>query len=192
MNYRRLYIFVEGGDDERFFESVIKPICEKEFNIVQCWQYSQKKKEKINSYLNSIRSMQDAGLADIIIVADLDESPCVTDRKERVLSSFRTLSADASKPIEPRSSTRILIVCREIESWYLAGLNASECERLGISTGLYNTDHLTKERFLGLMPKRYNSKAEFMLEILQVFDHDTARSKNTSFGYFMRKYESDE
>lgn len=183
---------VEGNDDERFFESVIKPICENEYNIVQCWQYSQKKKEKINSYLNSIRSMQDAGLADIIIVADLDESPCVTDRKERVLSSFRSLSANASEPIDPRSSIRILIVCREIESWYLAGLNAGECERLGISTGLHNTDHLTKERFLGLMPKRYNSRAEFMIEILQVFDQDTARSRNTSFGYFMRKYESDE
>lgn len=183
---------VEGNDDERFFESVIKPICENEYNIAQCWQYSQKKKEKINSYLNSIRSMQDAGLADIIIVADLDESPCVTDRKERVLSSFRSLSANASEPIDPRSSIRIVIVCREIESWYLAGLNASECERLGISQGLYNTDHLTKEQFLGLMPKGYNSRAEFMLEILRVFDQDTARSRNTSFGYFMRKYESDD
>ena len=30
-----------------------------------------------------------------------------------------------------------------------------------------------------------------MLEILRVFDHETARSKNTSFRYFMKKYGTD-
>ena len=38
------------------------------------------------------------------------------------------------------------------------------------------------------MPDRFDSKSEFMLEILRVFDHETARSKNSSFRYFMQKY----
>ena len=31
-----------------------------------------------------------------------------------------------------------------------------------------------------------------MLEILRVFDHETARSKNSSFRYFMQKYGTDQ
>ena len=194
MTYRTLYILVEGGDDARFFERVVRPMFENEFGHVQLWQYSQQEKEKVNTFLDSIRAMQAAGIADLIIVADLDESPCVTDRKERILSGFRSLSAGQSpgQPSGPYASTRILIVCREIDSWYLAGLNDEECNRMGLPATLDNTDYISKEQFLRLMPDRFDSKAEFMLEILQVFDHETARSKNTSFSYLMRKYEADE
>ena len=85
-----------------------------------------------------------------------------------------------------------MIVCKEIESWYLAGLSDIEGKRMGIATDLHHADHLTKEQFLGLMPHRYSSRAEFMLEILRVFDHETARSKNSSFRYFMQKYGTDQ
>ena len=194
MTYRTLYILVEGGDDARFFERVVRPMFEDEFGHVQLWQYSQQEKEKVNKFLDSIRAMQGGGIADLIIVADLDESPCVTDRKERIPSGFRSLSAGQSpgQPTGPFSSTRILIVCREIESWYLAGLNDEECKRLGLTTTLDNTDRISKEQFLDLMPDRFDSKSEFMLEILRVFDHETARSKNSSFRYFMQKYGTDQ
>ena len=194
MTYRTLYILVEGGDDARFFERVVRPLFEDEFGHVQLWQYSQQEKEKVNTFLDSIRVMQAAGIADLKIVADLDESPCVTDRKERILSGFRSLSAGQSpgQPSGPYSSTRILIVCMEIDSWYLAGLNDEECKRMGLPATLDNTDHISKEQFLSLMPDRFDSKAEFMLEVLRVFDHETARSKNSSFRYFMQKYGTDQ
>jgi hypothetical protein len=194
LTYRTLYILVEGGDDARFFERVVRPMFEDEFGHVQLWQYSQQEKEKVNKFLDSIRAMQGGGIADLIIVADLDESPCVTDRKERIPSGFRSLSAGQSpgQPTGPFSSTRILIVCREIESWYLAGLNDEECKRLGLTTTIDNTDRISKEQFLDLMPDRFDSKSEFMLEILRVFDHETARSKNSSFRYFMQKYGTDQ
>ena len=192
MTYRTLYILVEGGDDARFFERVVRPMFEDEFGHVQLWQYSQQEKEKVNKFLDSIRAMQGGGIADLIIVADLDESPCVTDRKEKIPSGFRSLSAGQSpgQPTGPFSSTRILIVCREIESWYLAGLNDEECKRLGLTTTIDNTDRISKEQFLDLMPDRFDSKSEFMLEILRVFDHETARSKNSSFRYFMQNYDT--
>ena len=194
MTYRTLYILVEGGDDARFFERVVRPMFEDEFGHVQLWQCSQQEKEKVNKFLDSIRAMQGGGIADLIIVADLDESPCVTDRKERIPSGFRSLSAGQSpgQPTGPFSSTRILIVCREIESWYLAGLNDEECKRLGLTTTVDNTDRISKEQFLDLMPDSFDSKSEFMLEILRVFDHETARSKNSSFRYFMQKYGTDQ
>ncbi len=59
---------------------------------------------------------------------------------------------------------------------------------MGIASGSKDTDHLTKEQFLGLMPHRFSSRAEFMLEILRVFDHETALSKNSSFRYLMQNF----
>ena len=166
---------------------------EDEFGHVQLWHIANKKKRS-EQVPGQYTAMQGGGIADLIIVADLDESPCVTDRKERIPSGFRSLSAGQSpgQPTGPFSSTRILIVCREIESWYLAGLNDEECKRLGLTTTIDNTDRISKEQFLDLMPDRFDSKSEFMLEILRVFDHETARSKNSSFRYFMQKYGTDQ
>ena len=179
--YRLLLILVEGQDDVTFFSNLIAPKFLQQYDHVQLKQYSQDTQKKVNGILNDLEAMNESeGIqADYIFVTDLDFSPCVTQRKERIASTFRRVAAE-----------RILIVCREIESWYLAGLDENECERLGIPMVRYNTDHLTKEQFLSLMPQRYNSKAEFMLEILQMFDFETARSKNRSFQYFMRKYGS--
>ena len=56
LNDRKLFVLVEGGDDERFFESVARPMFEKAYDIVQFWQYSQKKKAKVNNFLNNLNS----------------------------------------------------------------------------------------------------------------------------------------
>ncbi len=188
LNDRRLFVLVERGDDERFFESVARPMFENVYDFVQLWQYSQKTKAKVNNFLNSVRVMQANGAVDLVIVADLDESPCVTDRKERLQNSFRGLSSGIGGLSKFRSSTRILIVCREIESWYLAGLSDEECKRIGLASPVDSTNHIAKEQFLNLMPTRFTAKIEFMLEILKVFDYETAHTKNSSFGYFMRNY----
>lgn len=175
MAYRRLFILVEGDDDERFFDRVIIPLYEQIYDYVQPWKYSQQKSKKVNGFLNSIHAMQ----ADYIFVADMDESPCVTDRKERITSQFEKLSED-----------RILIVCREIESWYLAGLNDNSRRQIKIRT-IDNTDHISKEQFDRMMPERFGSRIDFMQEIMKLFDRETASGKNTSFEYFMRKYEEE-
>lgn len=188
LNDRKLFVLVEGGDDERFFESVARPMFESAYDFIQFWQYSQKKKAKVNNFLNSIKAMQVDGAVDLVIVADLDESPCITDRKERLQNSFRSLSAGIGDSSQFRSSTRILIVCSEIESWYLAGLSDQECKRIGLTSPVGSTDHIAKEQFLNLMPTGFTSKIEFMLEILKIFDHETARTKNSSFRYFMKTY----
>lgn len=57
---------------------------------------------------------------------------------------------------------------------------------MGLLSPVDNTDHISKEQFLSLMPNRFTAKAEFMLEILNVFDHETAHTKNSSFRYFVQ------
>ena len=190
MAYRILYVLLEGDDDVRFFEEVIKPICAEQYDHVHLWSYSQQKKEKVNDFLNSIRAMQTDGLADSLLVADLDQSPCVTHRKMRILSTFRTLERNVGAVASFHSPTEVLIVCKEIESWYLAGLSDAGCKRIGISTSFSDTDHITKEQFDEIMPSGFKTRIAFMEAILQSFDLETARAKNRSFQYFMRKYGS--
>ena len=188
--FRTLFVLLEGDDDERFFEEAIKPIFAEKYDHVHFWQYSQMKKERVNNFLNSIKSMQALGLADTLLVADLDESPCVTERKDRFLSTFRALAGDFGAVAGTPFPTIVLIVCKEIESWYLAGLNDESCNQIGVPTSSNSTDHITKEQFDKVMPSRFKTRIAFMEEILQVFDQETARAKNASFRYFMQKYAS--
>ena len=140
MPYRKLFIFLEGNADERFFDRLISPLYQKFYTDIQLWKYSQDPKEKVTNLLNSINSMP---YADYIFVADMDESPCVTARKERIKSQFKKLSMD-----------RILIVCREIESWYLAGLNDDARRQIKIRRRFNKTDSISKEQFDRMMPNK--------------------------------------
>jgi hypothetical protein len=50
------------------------------------------------------------------------------------------------------------------------------------------TDDLTKEDFNRLIPKNYDSRIDFMFEILKYFSIDSARKKNHSFRFFVERY----
>ena len=50
------------------------------------------------------------------------------------------------------------------------------------------TDNLTKEDFNGLIPGKYDSRIDFMFEILKYFSIDSAGKKNHSFRYFAERY----
>jgi hypothetical protein len=168
-----LFIWVEGGDDIRFFESVvIKPVFEQKYDWVRLITYSQKTKEEVNSYFRSIRAMD----ADYIFVADINDKPCVTAKKQDIQDTFRKAKIES-----------IVVVVREIEGWYLAGLDDASSEELGVQPFL-KTDTVTKEQFDSLIPRKFDSRIDFMLEVLKRFSIETARHKNGSFKYFAGKY----
>jgi len=53
---------------------------------------------------------------------------------------------------------------------------------------LKNTDTLTKEGFNSLIPQRFDSRIDFMVEILKRFCTGMAKRKNGSFRYFAERY----
>lgn len=172
MAYKRLWVLLEGNDDERFFDRVIKPIFEKTYDFVRPWQYAQKKTTKVEDFLRSIKSMG----SDYFFWGDINSLPCVTAKKKRVMDSYgRMLDTD-----------KIIVVIREIESWYLAGLNDRRCKELGLRPSK-NTDKTTKEKLEELAPRKFDSRIDFMVEILKRFSVNTARQKNESFNYFMSR-----
>ena len=177
MPYRQLYVWVEGGDDELFFNRVIWPLLARRYNLIEVVPYAQRPPTWRGSYISNIRSTRNASY---IYVTDLNAAPCVTAKKEDVRGMLSAAEDD-----------RVLVVVPEIEGWYLAGLNAEHSARLGIGEPA-TTDQTTKERFEQLQPSSFESKLDFMLELLDCFSVEAAREKNQSFDYFCRKFLSAE
>ena len=159
--YRKLFIWVEGNDDKRFFEKIVELKLKKKYSYIHIINYAQMRKEKIDNFLRSIKSMG----ADYLYVIDINNSPCVTAKKDEILSKLRNIDKE-----------KIIVVIKEIESWYLAGIDDIKAKKLKIRN-LNSTNDITKEKFNSLIPKRFNSRIDFMLEILKDFSIETAKQE---------------
>ena len=78
MGLKKLYIWVEGDDDKRFFNGVIKSKFIKKYDSVEIVRYAHLKREKIDNFLKSIKAMS----ANYIYVADINNAPCVTSQSQ--------------------------------------------------------------------------------------------------------------
>lgn len=172
MAYRRLWVLLEGNDDERFFEGIIKPKLSPQYNSIQVWQYAQEPPKRTKNFLKSIKAMN----SDYFFCADINDSPCVIAKKQNIESKY-------GRRIDINN---ILVVIKEIESWYLAGLDDRACEELEIRR-FHSTDNITKENFDDLRSDKFDSRIDFMAEILKRFSIETATQKNASFKFFMQK-----
>lgn len=172
MPYSRLFIFVEGPDDLRFFERVVRPALQNAYDLVEVRPYAQWKCEKLEAFIRSIEGMG----ANYLLATDGDDAPCVSEKKRRVQTRYRG--------IDPQ---RILVVVSEIEGWYLAGLDNSAAKGMGMAAA-NSTDELTKEEFLRMMPSKFDSRIDWMNEILQRFSPSAACKRNRSWAYFAEKY----
>jgi hypothetical protein len=169
---KRLFILVEGEDDVRFFGRTIKPLLLPQYDSVEIIPYACIKRDKVNKFLKSIVLMKN----DYIFVADIDAEYSVRDKKQILYYRFSNIDGG-----------NIVIVIREIESWYYAGISGKLAQELGV-TELATTDDLTKEDFNARIPEKFDSRIDFMFEILKSFSIETAARKNQSFHYFVHRY----
>ena len=167
-----MFILVEGEDDVRFFGRIIKPLLIGRYDAVEIIPYASIKRSKVSSFLKSIRLMHN----DYIFVADIDTERSVRDKKQILFSHFNHIDG-----------SNIVVVIKEIESWYYAGLSGESAKSLSVPD-LSFTDELTKEEFNSLIPLKYDSRIDFMFEILKYFSIDTAEKKNHSFKFFITRY----
>lgn len=175
MGYRRLFIWVEGPDDVRFFNEIIKPIFDKRYDWVEVRAYAKQRSDYVIKFVKSIKAMK----ADYFFVADINSVPCITKRKQKLHKIFKNVDED-----------RILVIVQEIESWYLAGLDEASSEKLRLPI-FKTTNSFTKERFDGLIPEKFDSRIDFMLEILKHFSLEIAKQKNDSLKYFIEKHQKE-
>ena len=163
---------VEGEDDIRFFGRIIKPLFVSRYDSVEIIPYASIKRTKVNNFLKSIRQMNN----DYIFVADIDTERSVRDKKQVLYYHFSNIEGSS-----------IIVVIKEIESWYYAGLSRKSALSLGVPD-LSLTDELIKEDFNHFIPGTYDSRIDFMFEILKYFSLDSARTKNHSFRFFVDRY----
>lgn len=175
MNYRRLFLFVEGDDDERFFRSVVLPLLRSSYEDIQFVKFRALKKEKIRGFVRSIASMQ----ADYILVHDLDRHPCATAAKDQVLRTLPYLDPD-----------RVHIVKAEIESWYCAGIPETHPWRSLAVGRCADTSTVTKEAFETAVLQAGQPKLPAMLALLEGFDLEAAKNRNESLRRFVRRFTS--
>lgn len=174
MAQKRIIIWVEGDDDQRFFEHIIKPFFEKKYELAEVRTYAKLKKDKFSQFIKSLNAMS----IDYICVADINNSPCITAKKQKISDKFKI-----------NDMGKIFIVVKEIEGWYLAGIDAANAKNLKIKS-LHDTDELNKEQFNLLVSKKIRSQQDFMIEILKKYSIECAMNKNRSFRYFMQKHSS--
>lgn len=169
MPYTKLYLLVEGDDDERFVERAIIPQLRSRYDHVQAWQYAKKKPQKVDALLRSIEAMG----ADYFLLGDIDSHACLSMKRTALLDKFAKLD-----------EKRTVIVVKEIESWYVAGL--ANRNPVGVRWPR-DTNSITKEQFDAVMPRIFDSRINFMVELLTHFDVRTASRRNASFRYFARR-----
>lgn len=155
-----LFVFVEGPDDERFFNSILDGY---DIKIIK---YAKKKREYVNSYIKSIKSMPNN---DYVLFCDADLKS-VKDKKLQIQELYPQCEED-----------KIIVSVVEIESWYIAGLDEQQCRNMKVKY-YEKTDCITKEQFDALIPARLH-RINFMINILKVFNLSVAIQRNKSFNY---------
>lgn len=142
---RPLWILVEGDDDETFFRKVVQPRLVPHYSYVKFWQYAGETGKRIASLLNSVRAMN----GEYLFVSDLDNCLCVTQKKGIVLKKYPTVE-----------NSRSFVVVKEIESWYLAGLEGKDLGKFGLPS-LASTAGVDKQQFDSLIPPKFTSRIDY-------------------------------
>lgn len=169
MKRRGIFIFHEGPDDERFIRAVLAAELGEMYSRIKTYQYSTKRPRKVCSCIIGIENIGH----EYLFLTDEKPSPCVTDRIAKITAKYRDVDR-----------SRIFVVQKEIESWYLAGLNRQAQVSLGLSI-TQETNSITKMDFERLMPEGFDSKIDFMQEILKLYSIPVAVRRNRSFRYLL-------
>ncbi len=172
---KKLYIFVEGNDDQMFFQSVFLPRFRAIYDDVEIIQYAQLKKSKVDLFLLSIKTLK----FDYMLIADIDLAESIGAKKRFIRHKFELVDLE-----------KIIVVITEIESWFLAGLTDESAEKFGLDI-IKKTDEITKEDFNQYYIRTYKSRIDFMQEVLKHYSIDTACQKNKSFNFFYHKFLDD-
>jgi hypothetical protein len=178
MDFKQLYIFVEGTDDERFIEKAIKPHLLKRYAYVKTISYAQLPKNNIEKFIQTYKKQ---GSSDYIFLCDLDargdKTLCVSSKKQSIQNKYGNFL----------ELEKIAVVKEEIESWYLAGISTENITKFKMKI-FEETESISKEEFEKMIPRNFASKTEFMFEILKTYSIDKATELNASLKYFQRKF----
>lgn len=169
---KRLAILIEGNRDEDFIKWIVKPIMigASKYSDISTYKFARMPKHINESYVETVLDMK----GDILCLTDITGFQRKKDKKKQVQQDH----------IGNIGNDKVVIVIREIESWYLAGVNSSCCRRLRIDH-YHMTDSIDKEKFHEIIAKsKFKPRVACCLEILRNYDITLAKQRNRSFNCF--------
>lgn len=169
---REIYLLVEGINDARFVNRIVKPMLKSKFDSVKTYEYQQNPKDDVTKLIKAISSMNN----DYVFFADINRKKCVCQKKEEIRGIYGIVDEE-----------KIIIVKKSIESWYYAGLNEEQCKKLEIDVK-DQTETIGKKELKRMKPQKFESWLDFLLEIIKRYSIQIAIKKNNSFRYFIEKY----
>ena len=179
MDFKQLFIFVEGPDDERFISRVVVPRLQERYNHIKFIKYATMTKIAVEAF---VKTCTQKATYDYLFVCDMDargdKTLCITSRKQKEQNKYGRNLLKINK---------IVVVKEEIESWYLAGITDAQAARLNIKR-LADTTFTTKEAFERMIPKNFISSNDFMVEILKNYSLEQGVEANLSLNYFAKKH----
>jgi hypothetical protein len=170
---KALVLFVEGPDDVRFFQTVVEPkVKVARHSPVLIYEYATKLDRHVNSYIDILNAQ--AARFDYLFFVDRDTHASDMACETNLLRRYPKLN-----------TSYVHVVCREIESWYLAGIPKEGLTRLRLPFRGNSTDEISKEAFNRLLPRRNAPpRRVFLINMLRFFSVSEAKSKNVSFRKF--------
>lgn len=169
---KRLAILIEGNREEDFIRRIVEPIMievEKYCEVIT-YKFPKVPKHINEIYVRTVLDMND----DILCLTDITGFRSKRDKKERVQQDHVGNIGD----------DKVIVIIREIESWYLAGVSRSCCRRLRIDY-YHVTDNIGKEEFHEIIAKsKFKPRWVCCLEMLRNYDVTLAKQKNRSFNCF--------
>jgi len=165
----RFIILYEGPNDRRFLETIVKPKLSGSYRVVMFKQSCLSKRVR-SEIVREARIKKEP----VVCICDLDDYECFPKKRETVASCFGLKDEDC-----------ITIVCREMEGWFLAGASDEAASALGLSVPV-DTSSLAKEQFNDMVVKAQRSRIEVIVTILDSFDLDKAKERNSSFEHYWR------
>lgn len=179
---RRLFVFVEGHDDEMFIKQILLKYFPQNHMALIPIRYQSKPNIKIIKHIKQINLSNNL---DYIFLSDLDSHSYsnICDRKNKRIREFHHEKYDDLDP------EKIFIVVEEIESWFIAGIDSS-IDQFKHFCMPFNTDSLTKEDFEKLIGEySIEDKITFLIEICKHYNIELASKRNSSLNYFLEKLE---
>ena len=171
----RLVVMIEGNPEEDFINKIVKPIFfeKNKYKDLVLYKYAKKPRIEIAKFIEAVHAIGD----DILCIHDIDSAPCITEKKKQL----------QIEKVGNLDNNCIIIVTKEIESWYLAGIDKKYCKKLGIEYR-QRTEKISKKTFNEIVAKsKYKPKNYCMNEMIKYYDVSLAKSRNRSFNYFYTK-----
>lgn len=169
MGYKKLVVFVEGHYDKYFFSKIIQPSLTGLYNEIKIKEYANDDLSKVDNFLKSLNQMKHSGF-DYIFIADMDNCCDYTLKKQKLKNKFKNVDVGS-----------IYLVLKEIEGWYLSGLDDENIQKLKFKPR-QDCNNIIKESFDSSIPNGL-TKNDFLSEVIKVFKINVAKKQSPSFGY---------